>query len=89
MRAIHLRSARGTNASAATLSGGLGGPVHYFADTAVLAATLAGQALVGNFRNHQALVYGDDILSVGHRSLSKEVTSSNDHEADKIIIDLI
>lgn len=63
--------------------------MHYFADTAVLAATLAGQALVGNFRNHQALVYGNDVLSVGNRSLSKEVTSSNDHEADKIIIDLI
>ena len=63
--------------------------MHYFADTAVEAATRAGQALVSNFRNHQASVFGDDILSVGNRSLSKEVTSSNDHEADKIIIDLI
>ena len=63
--------------------------VHYFADTAVEAATLAGKALVGNFRNQHASVYGDDILSVGNRSLSKEVTSNNDHEADKIIIDLI
>ena len=63
--------------------------MHYFADTAVEAATLAGKALVGNFRNHQASVYGDEILSVSNRSLSKEVTSSNDHEADKIIIDLI
>ena len=44
---------------------------------------------MGNFRNHQASVYGSDILSVGNRSLSKEVTSSNDYEADKIIIDLI
>ena len=63
--------------------------MHYFADTAVEAATLAGKALVGNFRNHQASVYGDEILSVGNRSLSKEVTSSNDHEADKIIIELL
>lgn len=63
--------------------------MHYFADVAVEAATLAGQRLVGNFRNHQASVYGSDILSVGNRSLSKEVTSSNDYEADKIIIDLI
>lgn len=63
--------------------------MRYFADIAVQAATLAGQHLVGNFRNHQASVYGSDILSVSNRSLSKEVTSSNDHEADKIIIDLI
>lgn len=63
--------------------------MHYFADTAVEAATLAGKALVGNFRKHQANVYGDEILSVGNRSLSKEVTSNNDHEADKIIIDLL
>lgn len=61
----------------------------YFADTAVKAATLAGQALVGNFRKHHASVYGDEILSVGNRSLSKEVTSSNDHEADRIIIDVL
>ena len=63
--------------------------MHYFADVAVEAATLAGQHLVGNFRSHQASVYGNNILSVSSRSLSKEVTSSNDHEADKIIIDLI
>ncbi len=63
--------------------------MHYFADIAVEAATLAGKALVGNFRNHQASVYGDEILSVGNRSLSKEVTSNNDHEADRIIIDLL
>lgn len=63
--------------------------MHYFADIAVEAATLAGKALGGNFRSHQASVYGDEILSVSNRSLSKEVTSSNDHEADKIIIDLI
>ncbi len=63
--------------------------MHYFADLAVEAATLAGKALVGNFRKHHANVYGDQVLSVGNRSLSKEVTSSNDHEADKIIIDLL
>jgi len=63
--------------------------VHYFADTAVEAATLAGKTLVGNFRNHHASVYGDEILSVGNRSLSKEVTSQNDHDADKIIIDML
>ncbi len=63
--------------------------MRYFADVAVEAATLAGQHLVRNFRNHQASVYGSDIVSVSNRSLSKEITSSNDHEADKIIIDLI
>ena len=42
-----------------------------------------------NFRNHQASVSGDEIISVANRTLSKEITSSNDYEADKIIIDLI
>lgn len=63
--------------------------VHYFADIAVEAATLAGKHLLGNFRQHHASIYGDDVHSVSNRTLSKEVTSSNDHEADKIIIDLI
>lgn len=63
--------------------------MHYFADTAVEAASLAGKQLLENFRGHHASIHGDDVLSVGNRSLSKEVTSSNDHEADKIIIDLI
>ena len=63
--------------------------MRYFADVAVEAATLAGQQLVRNFRNHQASVSGDEIISVANRTLSKEITSSNDYEADKIIIDLI
>ncbi len=63
--------------------------MHYFADVAVEAATRAGQHLVKNFRNHQASVYGNDILSVANRTLSKEVTSTNDYEADEIIIDFI
>ncbi len=63
--------------------------MHYFADIAVEAATLAGKQLLGNFRQHHASIYGADVFSVSNRSLSKEVTSSNDHEADKIIIDLI
>ena len=60
--------------------------MHYFADVAVEAATLAGKHLVDNFRAHQASVFGAEVSSVGNRSLSKEVTSSNDHEADAIII---
>jgi len=63
--------------------------LQYFADTAVTAATLAGQALARNFRKHHASVYGAQILSVGSRTLSKEVTSSNDHEADKLIIGVL
>lgn len=58
----------------------------YFADVAVEAATLAGKHLVENFRAHQASVFGNQVASVGNRSLSKEVTSSTDHEADAIII---
>ncbi len=63
--------------------------VRFFADVAVEAATRAGQHLVKNFRNHQASVYGSDILSVSSRTLSKEITSNNDHEADEIIIGLL
>lgn len=63
--------------------------MEYFADTAVKAATEAGQALVKNFRRHHASVYGTEILSVGSRTLSKEVTSSNDHEADRLIIEVL
>ncbi len=63
--------------------------MHYFADVAVEAATIAGDHLLGNFRRHHAQVLGDTITSVANRSLSKEVTSSNDHEADRLIIDLI
>lgn len=60
--------------------------MRFFADVAVEAATLAGKHLVGNFRSHHASVFGTDITSVSNRSLSKEVTSTNDHEADEIII---
>jgi len=63
--------------------------VRYFADVAVEAATRAGQHLVKNFRNHQASVYGANIASVSNRSLSKAVTSNNDHEADEIVIGLL
>jgi len=63
--------------------------VRYFADVAVEAATRAGQHLVKNFRNHQASVYGANIASVSNRSLSKAVTSNNDHEADEIVIELL
>lgn len=63
--------------------------MQYFTDTAVKAATLAGQALLGNFRRHHASVYGADILSVGSRTLSKEVTSSNDYEANRLIVEVL
>lgn len=61
----------------------------YFSDVAILAATLAGNRLLQNFRSHKATILGQEVLSVGNRSLSKEVTSSNDHEADQIVIDVI
>ena len=63
--------------------------MQYFTDTAVKAATLAGRALLGNFRRHHASVYGANILSVGSRTLSKEVTSSNDHEANRLIVEVL
>lgn len=51
------------------------------------AATLAGKQLLSNFRQQHASIYGAEVKSVSSRTLSKEVTSTNDHEADKIIID--
>ncbi|MEM9806473.1 MAG: inositol monophosphatase family protein [Cyanobacteria bacterium P01_D01_bin.56] len=61
----------------------------YFSDVAILAATLAGNRLLQNFRSHKATILGKEVLSVENRSLSKEVTSSNDYEADQIVIDVI
>lgn len=63
--------------------------MEYFADVAIMASTLAGNRLLQNFRRHQATVLGKEVRSVESRTLSKEVTSSNDHEADRIIIDLL
>lgn len=63
--------------------------MHYFADVAIQAASLAGARLLQNFRRHHATVLGQQVASVANRTLSKEVTSSNDHEADKIVIDVI
>ena len=63
--------------------------MRFFTDTAVKAATIAGQALASNFRKHHASVFGSEILSVSSRTLSKEVTSSNDHEADRLIIEVL
>ena len=61
--------------------------MHYFADVAVEAATLAGKHLVENFRDHRVSVFGTDISSVENRSMDKEVTSARDHEADEFIIE--
>lgn len=63
--------------------------MQYFADVAIEAATLAGNRLLQNFRRHHATVLGQQVRSVANRTLSKEVTSSNDYEADKIVIDVI
>lgn len=63
--------------------------MQYFSDVAILAATLAGNRLQQNFRRHHATILGQEVRSVENRSLSKEVTSSNDYEADQIVIDVI
>lgn len=60
-----------------------------FSDTAFVAATVAGQALACNFRKREVSVLGAEILSVGSRTLSKEITSTNDHEADRLIIEVL
>jgi myo-inositol-1(or 4)-monophosphatase len=61
----------------------------HYSDVAISAATLAGNRLLGNFRRHHATILGQEVRSVENRSLSKEVTSSNDYEADQIVIDVI
>jgi myo-inositol-1(or 4)-monophosphatase len=63
--------------------------MQYFSDVAILAATLAGNRLLQNFRRHHSTILGQRVRSVENRSLSKDVTSSNDYEADQIVIDLI
>ena len=61
----------------------------FFSSTAIDAANLAGSHLLQNYKRRQVEVYGQDTLSVSNRGLTKEITSIRDHEADKLIIDLI
>ncbi len=61
----------------------------FFTKTAIDAAILAGEHLLSNYKRHHIEIYGSDILSVSTRGLTKEVTSSLDHEADQLIIELI
>ncbi len=63
--------------------------MEFFTDVAVEAATIAGKHLLANFRAHRVAIYGENVLSISNRSLSKEITSANDHEADRLIIDLL
>ncbi len=63
--------------------------MYHYTDTAVHAATLAGEYLLANYKRQRVDVQGIDTLSVANRGLSKEITSRNDHEADQIIIDVI
>ncbi len=63
--------------------------MEFFSDVAIKAATLAGNRLLQDFRRHHAVILGKRVRSVESRTLSKEVTSEMDHEADRIVIDLI
>lgn len=63
--------------------------MEFFTKTAVDAAVLAGNHLLSKYKRHHIEVYGTDTLSIANRGLTKEITSSLDNEADKIIIDLI
>ena len=63
--------------------------MEFFTKTAVDAAILAGKHLLSKYKRHHIEMYGADTLSVANRGLTKEITSSLDDEADKIIIDLI
>ena len=63
--------------------------MEFFTKTALDAALSAGNHLLGAYKRHHVEVYGNTTLSVSNRGLTKEITSVRDHEADKIIIDLI
>ncbi len=63
--------------------------MEFFTKTALDAALLAGNHLLGAYKRHHVEVYGCNTLSVSNRGLTKEITSIRDHEADKLIIDLI
>lgn len=63
--------------------------MEFFTKTAVDAAVLAGEHLLSKYKKHHVEVYGANTLSVSNRGLTKEITSTLDNEADKLIIDLI
>jgi len=63
--------------------------VEFFTKTAVDAAVQAGEHLLSNYKRHHIEMYGSKTHSVSNRGLTKEITSSLDHEADQIIIELI
>ena len=63
--------------------------MEFFTKTAMDAALLAGDHLLGEYKRHDIEMYGNTTLSVSNRGLTKEITSVRDHEADKLIIDLI
>ena len=63
--------------------------MEFFTRTAMDAALLAGNHLLRNYKRHHIEMYGSDTLSIANRGLTKEITSIADHEADKIILDLI
>lgn len=66
-----------------------GDTVHYFADTAVKAATLAAQVLLKHFCKHHGAENSIDVLQQEARDLCAQFTSSDDHEANRIIIDVL
>ena len=63
--------------------------MEFFTRTAMDAALLAGKHLMSKYKRHHIEMYGSDTLSIANRGLTKEITSIADHEADKIILDLI
>jgi myo-inositol-1(or 4)-monophosphatase len=63
--------------------------VEFFTKTALDAALLAGDHLLRKYKKHHVELSGAETLSVSNRGLTKEITSIRDHEADKIIIDLL
>lgn len=64
-------------------------PMHYFTATAIDAALLAGKHLFCKYKSHEIEIGENNTHSVSNRGLTKEITSIVDHQADRLIIDLI
>lgn len=63
--------------------------MHYFADTAVKVATLAGQDLHRIFRMHRGSSDGTDARCLEGKDLSREKVPLDIHEVERVIIDVL
>lgn len=63
--------------------------MEFFTKTAIDAAVSAGTHLLSNYKAQNINILGAETVSVSNRGLTKEITSSLDHEADERIIKVL